>query len=92
MCINKSSMVRSHKTMEVDEFKDKLNQFISNCVRPAEIISDNVKTFGAMANWIKKIRRNQKLHDYLAGKELFGNLISQRPLGGVQCMKDSLEI
>ena len=54
------------KTMEVDEFKDKPNQFISNCVRPAEIISDNAKTFGAMANWIKKITRNEKLHDYLA--------------------------
>ena len=54
------------KTMEVDEFKDKLNQFISNCVRPAEIISDNVKTFGAMANWIKRIRRNEKLQGYLA--------------------------
>ena len=54
------------KIMEVDEFKDKLNQFISNCVRPAEIISDNAKTFGAMANWIKKIRSNEKLHDYLA--------------------------
>ena len=45
------------KTMEVDEFKDKLNQFISNCVRPAETISDNAKTFGAMANRIKKIRK-----------------------------------
>ena len=51
--------------MEEDKFKDKLNQFISNCVTPAEV-SDNAKTFGAMANWIKKIRRNQKLHDYLA--------------------------
>ena len=39
------------KNMEVDEFKDKLNQFISNFVRPAEMISDNdSKTFGAMAN------------------------------------------
>ena len=54
--------------MKVDEFKDKLNQGISNCVRPAEIISDNAKTFGAMANWIKKMRRNEKLHDYLARK------------------------
>ena len=54
--------------MEVDEFKDKLNQFISNCVRPAETISDNAKTFGAMATRIKKIRKKMRnyIHDYLA--------------------------
>ena len=34
--------------------------------RLSKKISDNAKTFGAMANWIKKIRRNEKLHDYLA--------------------------
>ena len=41
--------------MEVDEFKDKLNQFISNRASPVGIISDNAKTFKAMANWIKRI-------------------------------------
>ena len=50
----------------MDGFKDKLNQFISNCVRPAEIVSDNTKAYGAMANWIKRIRINEKLPDYLA--------------------------
>ena len=37
------------KTMEVDELKGKLNRFISNHIRPSEIISDNARTFGAMA-------------------------------------------
>ena len=52
--------------MEVDEFKDKLNKFISNCVRSAKIISEDAKTFGTMVDWIKRTRRNEKLHDYLA--------------------------
>ena len=81
------------KTMKVDEFKDKLNQFISNCVRPAEIISDNAKTFGAMANWIKRIRRNEKLHDYLAREGIIWKFnLSKAPWWVVQCMKDLSEI
>ena len=56
--------------MEVDELKEKLNQFISNHIRLSEIISDNARTFGAMAEWIKKIRTSEKLHAFLAKEEI----------------------
>ena len=58
------------KTMDVDELKEKLNQFISNHIRSSEIISDNARTFGAMAKWIKEIRTSEKLHAFLAKEEI----------------------
>ena len=58
------------KTMEVDELKEKLNQFISNQIRPSEIISNNARTFGTMAKWIKEIRTSEKLHAFLAKEEM----------------------
>ena len=71
------------KTMEVDELKGKLNQFISNHIRPSEIISDNARTFGAMAKWIKKIRKNEKLHAFLAKEEITWRFIlSKEPWWG----------
>ena len=49
--------------MEVDELKEKLNQFISNYI-------DNAITFGAMEKWINKIRTSEKLHAFLAKEEI----------------------
>ena len=64
--LTRAALLGVIKAMKVDEFQDKPNQFISNCVRPAEIISNNAKTFVAIANWIKRVQRNEKLHDHLA--------------------------
>ena len=57
------------KTMEVDELKEKLNQFISNHIRPSEIISADARTFGAMAKWIKKIRTSEKIRTHSLQKK-----------------------
>ena len=80
------------KTMEVDELKEKLNQFISNHIRPSEIISDNARTFGAMAKWIKKIRTSEKLHAFLAKEEITWRFnLSKAPWWGVMYETNTLQ-
>ena len=54
------------RTQTADEFKQKLNAFISRRTRPRIIISDNAKVFKTTADWIKTIRKSEKLQDYLA--------------------------
>ena len=58
------------RTQMVDEFKSKLNAFILRRTRPCIIISDNAKMFKATADWIKKVRRSEKLKNYLARENI----------------------
>ena len=58
------------RTQSADEFKQKLNAFISRRTRPRIIISDNAKVFKATADWIKIIRKSERLQDYLAGENI----------------------
>ena len=48
------------RTQTADEFKNKLNAFISRRTRPLLIISDNAQVFKATADWIKTIRKSEK--------------------------------
>ena len=57
-------------TQTADEFKSKLNAFISRRTRPRIIISDNAKVFKATADWIKTVRRSEKLQNYLARENI----------------------
>ena len=52
------------------EFQRKLNAFIARKTRPKVIISDNAKTFKATADWIKKLRKSEELHDFLAKQDI----------------------
>ena len=58
------------RTQTADEFKQKLNAFISRRTRPRIIISDNAKVFKTTADWIKTIRKSEKLQDYLARENI----------------------
>ena len=58
------------RTQTADEFKSKLNAFISRRTRPRIIISDNAKVFKATADWIKTVRRSEKLQNYLARENI----------------------
>ena len=54
----------------VDEFQKKLNAFISRRTRPRVIVSDNARVFKTTADWIRAIRKSEKLHNYLAREEI----------------------
>ena len=57
-------------TQTADEFKSKLNAFISRRTRPRIIISDNAKVFKATADWIKTVRTSEKMQNYLARENI----------------------
>ena len=58
------------KTQSAEEFKVKLNAFIARKSRPKLIVSDNGGAFKATALWIRKIRKSERLQDYLARQEI----------------------
>ncbi|XP_020611021.1 uncharacterized protein LOC110049558 [Orbicella faveolata] len=58
------------RTQTADEFKNKLNAFISRRTRPRIIISDNAKVFKATADWVKTVRKSEKLQNYLAREKI----------------------
>ena len=58
------------KSQLADEFISKLNAFITRRTRPETIISDNGGAFKATSDWIRKLRKSEKLQDYLALQEI----------------------
>lgn len=66
------------------EFQEILNTFIAIRTRPRRIICDNATVFKATASWIKKIRRSERLQNYLATHEIHWtfNLAKLNLLGG----------
>ena len=58
------------RTQTADEFQKKLNAFISRRTRPRVVISDNAGVFKTTADWIRAIRKSEKLQNYLAREEI----------------------
>ena len=58
------------RTQTADEFQKKLNVFISRRTRPRVIISDNAGVFKTTAEWIRAIRKSEKMQNYLAREEI----------------------
>ena len=58
------------RTQGADEFKVKLNAFITRKTRPKLLVSDNAQVFKTTANWIKNIRKSESVQDYLAKQEI----------------------
>ena len=58
------------RTQTAEEFQKKLNTFITREMRSERIISDNAATSKATATWIKRIRKSEKLQDFLAQQEI----------------------
>ena len=57
------------KTQTAEEFQRKLNLFIARRTRPKVMISDNASVFKSTATWMKKIRKSERLQDYLARQD-----------------------
>ncbi len=71
------------KSQIAEELQPKLNAFITRRTRPQRIVSDNAATFRATATWIKKIRKNEKLNDYLASQSIMWQFnLSKSPWWG----------
>ena len=62
--------LESTRTQEAEEFQRKLNVFIAQRGRPRLLISDNAGTLKTTAKWIKDIRKNEKLKDYLTAHKI----------------------
>ena len=58
------------RSQTAEEFQSKLNAFITRKTRPKLLVSDNAQVFKTTANWIKKIRKSEKLQNYLAKQEI----------------------
>ena len=58
------------QTQGADEFKAKLNAFITRKTRPKLLVSDNAQVFNTTANWIKNSRKSESLQDYLAKQDI----------------------
>lgn len=53
-----------------EQFLLSLKRFIAARGRPSKFISDNGSTFIAASKWIKRVRKGEKLQDYLAKEEI----------------------
>ena len=54
------------KEQTTNEFIRLLKLLIARCGRPQTIYySDNAKTFTAVASWIKKVVKNETVHNFL---------------------------
>ena len=53
--------------METSECLNSLQRFIARRGRPEHIYSDNRATFVAAAKWVKMVKQDEKLQDYLNG-------------------------
>ena len=58
------------RTQTADEFNRKLNAFFSRRTRPPIIISDNAQVFKVTADWVKTVRKREKLQNYLARENI----------------------
>ena len=58
------------KSLTAEEFRDKLNAFISRKMRPQRIVSDNAAVFKTTAQRIKKIRKSEELQDFMATQRI----------------------
>ena len=52
--------------LSTEEFLRSLKRLIARRGRPEKIYSDNGKTFIAAANWLRKVMKEEQLHDWLA--------------------------
>ena len=58
------------KTLELSEFLGSLKRFVARRGRPKIIYSDNGATFKAASKWQKQVHNDERLHDFLAIREV----------------------
>ena len=58
------------KTLELSEFLGSLKRFVARRGRPKIIYFDNGATFKAASKWLKQVQKDERLHDFLAIREV----------------------
>ena len=53
------------KDLTADEFKRTMKEFVARRGTPRMMVSDNGKTFMATSKWLKKLKKNEELTNYL---------------------------
>ena len=72
-------------SLETGEFIKSLKRLIARRGRPTKIYSDNGKTFIAAANWLKKVRKDERLNIFLGTHEITWQFnLSRAPWRGGQ--------
>jgi len=62
--------LKLYKDLTVREFKRSLEEFVTQRGSPTAIVSDNAKTFQATKKWLKTLKKDEHLFNYLATKEI----------------------
>ena len=62
------------KTLELSEFLGSVKRFVARRGRPKIIYSDNGATFKAASKWLKQVQKDERLHDFLAIREVHWKL------------------
>lgn len=65
-CLTQSVYLEILPNLSVEEFIRIIKRLIARRGRPEKIFSDNGKTFVAAAQWLRKIRNDEKLNNLLA--------------------------
>ena len=65
-CLTQSVYLEILPNLSVEEFIRIIKRLIARRGRREKIFSDNGKTFVAAAQWLRKIRNDEKLNDLLA--------------------------
>lgn len=72
-------------SLETGEFINSLKRLIARRGRPTKIYSDNGRTFIATANWLKKVRKDERLNTFLGAHEITWQFnLSRAPWWGGQ--------
>ena len=67
------------------EFIHSFNMFIARRGRPRKVFSDNGKTFAAAATWVRKLMKDEQVHDWLAEQRIAWQFnLSRAPWWGGQ--------
>jgi hypothetical protein len=72
-------------SLETQEFLLSLKRFIARKGRPQKIYSDNGSTFVGVANWLRKVSKDEKFNHYLAENKIVWQFnLSRTPWWGGQ--------
>ena len=67
------------------EFIHSFKMFIARRARPKKVFSDNGKTFAAAATWVRKLMKDEQVHDWLAEQRIAWQFnLSRAPWWGGQ--------
>ena len=71
--------------MTATEFIHSFKMFIARRGRPRKVFSDNGKTFAAAATWVRKLMKDEQVHDWLAEQRIAWQFnLSRAPWWGGQ--------